>query len=139
MVDVTQSQTRASVLLVEDEPLISDLATEALQEQGFEVAAVPNAGEALRRLLSGAPVDILFTDVNLPGGMDGAALARRARELRPNLPVVYTSGRRAVIEHLDPVEGSMFVPKPYDPFRIGRLLDYLVAAHTLPSGSPAQA
>jgi CheY-like chemotaxis protein len=139
MVDVTQSQTRASVLLVEDEPLISDLATEALQEQGFEVAAVPNAGEALRRLLSGAPVDILFTDVNLPGGMDGAALARRARELRPNLPVVYTSGRRAVIEHLDPVEGSMFVPKPYDPFRIGRLLDYLVAAHTLPGGSPVQA
>jgi CheY-like chemotaxis protein len=139
MVDVTQSRTRASVLLVEDEPLISDLATEALQEQGFEVAAVSNAGEALRRLLSDAPVDILFTDVNLPGGMDGAALARRARELRPNLPVIYTSGRRAVIEHLDPVEGSMFVPKPYDPFRIGRLLDYLVAAHTLPGGSPVQA
>jgi hypothetical protein len=59
--------------------------------------------------------------------------------LRPNLPVIYTSGRRAVIEHLDPVEGSMFVPKPYDPFRIGRLLDYLVAAHAPPGGSPVQA
>jgi CheY-like chemotaxis protein len=139
MVDVIQSEKRASVLLVEDEPMISDLAIEALQDQGFEVAAVSNAGDALRRLISGAPVDVLFTDINLPGGMDGGTLARRARELRPNLPVIYTSGRRAVIEQLDPVEGSMFVPKPYDLFRIGRLLDYLVAAHTLPGGSPVQA
>ena len=136
---MVESEKRASVLLVEDEPMISDLATEALQEQGFEVAAVSNAGEALRRLISGAQIDILFTDVNLPGGMDGGTLARRARELRPNLPVIYTSGRRAVIEQLDPVEGSMFVPKPYDLFRVGRLLDYLVAAHTLPGGSPVQA
>jgi hypothetical protein len=44
-----------------------------------------------------------------------------------------------VIEQLDPVAGSMFVPKPYDLFRVGRLLDYLVAAHTLPGGSPVQA
>jgi CheY-like chemotaxis protein len=139
MVDVIQSEKRASVLLVEDEPMISDLAIEALQDQGFEVAAVSNAGDALRRLISGAPVDVLFTDINLPGGMDGGTLARRARELRPNLPVIYTSGRRAVIEQLDPVEGSMFVPKPYDLFRIGRLLDYLVAAHTLPGGSSVQA
>jgi len=132
MVDVTRSEKRASVLLVEDEPMISELATEALEEQGFEVAAVANAGEALRRLISGAPIDILFTDVNLPGGMDGATLARRARELRPNLPVIYTSGRRAVIEHLDPVEGSMFVPKPYDPLRIGRLIFQLVSSMTCP-------
>jgi CheY-like chemotaxis protein len=132
MVDVIQSEKRASVLLVEDEPMISDLATEALQEQGFEVAAVSNAGEALRRLISGAPIDILFTDVNLPGGMDGGTLARRARELRPNLPVIYTSGRRAVIEQLDPVEGSMFVPKPYDPFRVARLIFLTVNSKTWP-------
>jgi hypothetical protein len=48
------------------------------------------------------------------------------------MPEIYTSGRRAVIEHLNPVEGSMFVPKPYDPFSIGRLLDYLLAASKLP-------
>jgi CheY-like chemotaxis protein len=120
-------ETRARVLLVEDEPLISELVCEAFEEQGFEVQAVHNAGDALQRLASGPPVDVLFTDVNLPGGMDGAALARRARELRPDLPVLYTSGRRAVIEQMNPVEGSMFVPKPYDPFSIGRLLDYLVA------------
>ena len=44
----------------------------------------------------------------------------------PDLPVLYTSGRRSQFGRLQPVEGSMFVPKPYDPFKIGRLLDYLV-------------
>jgi hypothetical protein len=60
--------------------------------------------------------------------MDGAALAQRARELRPDLPVRYTSGRRSTIEDLNPVEGSMFVAKPYNPFDIGSLIEYLVAA-----------
>jgi CheY-like chemotaxis protein len=134
MVDASAFEKPTSVLLVEDEPEICGNAAEALAEQGFEVEAVTNAGAALQRLTSGLPVDILVTDINLPGIMDGGALARRARELRPNLPVIYTSGRGTAIEQLDPVEGSMFVPKPYDLFRIGRLLDYLVAAHTLPGG-----
>ncbi len=121
-------EKRASVLLVEDEPMISDIAAEALLEQGFEVSTVSNAADALRRLMSGSTIDVLFTDVNLPGGMAGAALAARARELRPDLPVVYTSGRQSRIEHLNPVEGSMFVPKPYDPFNIGQLLDYIISA-----------
>ena len=123
------SGKRASILLVEDEPLISEIATEALEEQGFEVEAVETAGDALRRLMTGAPVDILFTDLNLPGGMDGGTLAEKARELCPNLPVIYTSGRRANMDELNPVEGSMFVPKPYDPFSIGQLLEYLVSAY----------
>ena len=125
-------EKRASVLLVEDEPQISELAAEALAEQGFEVESVDNAGDALRRLNSGSPIDILFTDVNLKGAMDGGALARRARELRPGLPVMYTSGRAASIQQLQPVEGSMFVPKPYDPFNVGPLLDYLVSMSRMP-------
>jgi CheY-like chemotaxis protein len=122
-----------SVLLVEDEPLICDVATEALEEQGFEVQAVATASEALNCLNAGMRVDLLFTDVNLPGDMDGAALARRARALRPDLPVMYTSGRRSCINQLDPVEGSMFVAKPYNPFDLGRLVDYLVSAKQIPA------
>ena len=78
-------ERRPSVLVVEDEPMISDVAVEVLAEQGFEVRAVDNARDALRCLEAGPPIDVLFTDVNLPGAMDGAALARRARELRPDL------------------------------------------------------
>ena len=77
---------------MEDEFLICDMMAEALAEHGFEVHAVANAEDALRHLTCGAPCDVLFTDINLPGGIDGATLARLARELRPNLPVVYASG-----------------------------------------------
>jgi DNA-binding response OmpR family regulator len=131
MFETLPVEKRASVLLVEDEPMICDIATEALEEQGFDVQAVSNAGDALRCLMTGSPIDVLFTDVNLPGGMDGVALALRARELRPDLPIVYTSGRRSTIEHMEPVEGSMFLPKPYDLFHIGPLLDYIIAARKI--------
>jgi CheY-like chemotaxis protein len=131
------AEKRAIVLLVEDEPMICDVAAEALVEQGFEVQVALTASDALQRLCSDFPIDVLFTDVNLAGGMDGATLARRARELRPDLPIMYTSGRRSRIEQLDPVEGSMFVPKPYDPYGVGRLLEYLMAAKKIPA--PGQA
>src|SRR5262245_10173164 len=130
-VEKPRIERRGRVLLVEDEPQICDLATEALAEHGFEVEVVSNAADALRRLIAGIPIDILFTDVCLPGDMNGGALSRRARELRPGLPVLYTSGRRSTIHELNPVEGSMFVPKPYDLMSIGRLLDYLVSARRI--------
>jgi CheY-like chemotaxis protein len=135
MADVIQSEKRASVLLVEDEPMVSEIAAEALQEQGFEVEAVSTASEALLRLRMGSPVDILFTDVHLPGGMDGATLARRARELRPDLPVIYTSGRQSLIGQVDPVDGAMFIAKPYDPYNVGRMLEYLVVAKRTRAGA----
>jgi CheY-like chemotaxis protein len=125
------TEKRASVLLVEDEPDISLIAAEALAEQGFDVHTVATASEALHCLSEGEPIDILFTDINLPGDMDGAALAQAARALRPGLPVMYTSGRRHAIEHLNPIECSMFVAKPYNPFDVGRLLDYLMAAQEI--------
>ena len=109
------------VLLVEDEYLISEWVAELLAEQGFAVRTATNGLDALKCLAS-VPVDILFTDINLAGGMDGTVLARRARELLPDLPVVYASGR---VNTLDPqvrVPGSTFVPKPYVPSLIGRVL-----------------
>ena len=101
-----------AVLLVEDEPLLGELLTEALTDQGFDVHAAPDAGDALRHLLSGADVDILFTDIDLGAGMDGATLAQLAHEMRPRLPIVYTSGRRSA-DQFTAVPGAAFLPKPY--------------------------
>jgi CheY-like chemotaxis protein len=109
------------ILLVEDEFLIAEWMAESLSEQGFAVKTVSNAGDALRHLAS-APVDVLFTDINLPGGMDGAALARRARELLPHLPVIYASARVPMLDPEARVPGAFMVPKPYEPERVGRLL-----------------
>ena len=115
------------VLLVEDEFLISELVAESLAEQGFSVRTVSNGTDALRHLAS-APVDVLFTDINLAGGMDGTALARRAREILPDLPVVYASGRVNVLDLATSVPRSVFVTKPYDPDVVGRLLASTVKA-----------
>jgi CheY-like chemotaxis protein len=104
------------VLLVEDEVLISMMIEDAMIARGFEVYTATNAGDALQVLTEGPQVDVLFTDINIEGDMDGTALARRARELHPDLAVLYASGTLKSI--VDPVPGSTFVPKPYAPSQV---------------------
>ena len=117
------------VLFVEDEFLISEWVSQSLSEQGFDVWTVTNAADALAHLAA-LPVDVLFTDINLPGGMDGAALARRAREMQPQLPVVYASARATLLKQDARVPGSIVVPKPYEPALVGRLLAAATKAAT---------
>src|SRR5215213_3971125 len=93
------------VLLVEDEFLLADMVAEVLAEHGFEVFTAASAGDALRHLTCGSACDILLTDIKLAGSIDGTALARLARALRPDLPVVYASGSCRTIEELDAVAG----------------------------------
>jgi CheY-like chemotaxis protein len=118
---------RVSVLLVEDEVLISHLVSEWLSERGFAVHEATTAAEALRYIDGGGAVDVMFTDVNLPGGMNGAELAQRARERRPELPIVYASGRYASADLGGLVPRSIFMPKPYDPEDLCTLLARLTA------------
>jgi len=121
-----------AVLLVEDEPLLGELMTEALIDQGYEVHTAPDARGALRHLLSGADVDILFTDIDLGGGMDGASLGQLAREMRPTLPIVYTSGRCAP-DQIAAVPGSAFLSKPYSLDTVRKTLAQLVGANAVPA------
>jgi DNA-binding NtrC family response regulator len=113
------------VLLVEDEFLITDLMTEVLGDRGFAVHAVAAAEDALRYIDEGATVDVLFTDINLPGGMDGSLLAEEVRQRRPELPIVYCSGRYPVSALMPLVPRSVFVQKPYDPADLCTLLERL--------------
>ncbi|MGI8526446.1 MAG: response regulator [Pseudolabrys sp.] len=113
------------ILLVEDEALISGLVSEALTEQGFSVHAVETADDALRYLESGAAVDVLFTDINLPGDIDGAELAVQARNLLPDLPIVYASGRFTAADLQPLVARSIFLSKPYDPADVCTLISRL--------------
>jgi CheY-like chemotaxis protein len=115
------------ILVVEDEALICVETAETLEHQGFVVHVALSGEDALRRLRGGLPIDILFTDINLAGPMTGETLAELARELLPDLTVVYTSGTVVAPSHC--VAGSRFVPKPYNPERIGRMLAEMGAAH----------
>lgn len=117
-----------SVLLVEDEILISHVVAEELSKHGFAVHEVTTADDALRYINSGAAVDVLFTDINLSGGIDGTELAVRVRAMRPDLPIVYASGRYATSGPGRMVSRSVFVPKPYQPSDVCTLLARLTEA-----------
>jgi len=123
--------TPISVLVVEDEVLISNLVADVLSASGFLVHEVTTADEALRYIDSDADIDVLFTDINLPGSMNGAELAERARALRPEMPIVYASGRYKLSEVSPLVSRSLFMAKPYDPNDVCALLTRLTSA-----GSP---
>ena len=113
-----------SVLVVEDEVLISNLVADVLSASGFVVHEVTTADEALRYIDFGADIDVLFTDINLPGDMDGAELAARARELRPEMPIVYASGRFKLSD-IPPGFAPAVMAKPYDPADVCALLTRL--------------
>lgn len=117
-----------AVLLVEDEALISRLVADALTEHGFSVHEAASGNEALNYIDSGGAVDVMFTDINLPGGIDGTELAFRVREMRPDMPIVYASGRYGASGFGRMVSRSIFVPKPYDPDVICSLLARLTEA-----------
>ena len=110
------------VLLVEDEPLVNMMMQETLEDAGFEVCAVQNADEAVFHLVGDNLLDVMFTDIHMPG-MNGAELARLARVLRPDLRIVYTSG--GVLAAEEKVPGSAFVRKPYEPDKVCALLSRL--------------
>ena len=120
-----------SVLVVEDEVFISNLVADVLSASGFLVHEVTTADEALKYIDSGAAIDVLFTDINLPGGMNGAELATRAREIRPEMPIVYASGRYKLSEIAPLVPRSLFMAKPYDPNDVCTILTRLTGAGSL--------
>ena len=121
------STRRTNVLMVEDEVLISELMTDVLSEKGFEVHAVSDGESALRYLDSDPGVDVLFTDINLYGRMDGSMLAKHARARRPDMPIVYCSGRYSPSALSPLVPRSIFLKKPYDPDDLCLLLTRLTS------------
>jgi len=111
-----------SVLIVEDEFLIRSLVADCLSESGFAVLEAESGDEALDYLQSGAEVDVLFTDIDLPGSIDGAKLAERARQIYPELPVVYASAGARADDIRPLLPRARFMPKPYDPAQVCTLL-----------------
>jgi CheY-like chemotaxis protein len=84
-----------TVLLVEDEPTVRELAESIVEDSGYRTLSAATAREAIALLEQDQPIDLLFTDINLPDGpdaKDGLELAQQAVELRPCLRVIYTTG-----------------------------------------------
>ena len=112
-VEAPRAGASETVLLVEDEPGVRAVAAERLRELGYAVLEAEDGPAALRLLRTSVHVDLLVTDVGLPGGMNGRQVAEAARERRPGLPVLFITGYAggALKEHLAP--GMAVIGKPF--------------------------
>ena len=133
-----------TVLVVEDDDEVRDTAVALLSELGYRVLKSRDAASALSVIESGIPIDLLFTDVVMPGPLRSPELARRAKERLPQLAVLFTSGytENAIVHHgrLDP--GVELLSKPYTREALARKVRYVLGkddeAGTMPlPGHPA--
>ena len=104
-----------SILLVEDDPDVRRLSVDTLTDNGYRVIEAANGHAALEILKDGAEIDLLFTDLVLPGGVDGVDLAKQARGMSPKIKVLYTTGYgyNAAKRNNGFEDGSEVLAKPY--------------------------
>jgi CheY-like chemotaxis protein len=115
------------ILVVEDDPDVRKIPVRILRDQGYEVVEAGTGAEAIDHLRTGQPFDLLFTDVVLPGDMNGVEIAEAAKRLQPDIKVLYTTGSAndTVVHHGQPNPDATLVKKPY---RRAELLEKVRAA-----------
>ncbi len=123
-----------SVLIVEDEALVRFLIVDEFEEAGFRVSESRTGQEAIEVLETQQKFDVLFTDIRMPGPVDGWELGRQARKLHPEITVIYATGYS--VDDNQPVAGSFTIQKPY---RFTEILQILEGSgDSLTSDAPAK-
>lgn len=115
-----------TVLIVEDEPLIRMDSGDQLGDRGFQILEAANAAEAIVVLERHPQIRVLFTDIDMPGTMDGLGLVAAVTERWPSIKIIVTSGYRSV----DPDElpmGSRFLSKPYTSAAVADAMSSLIS------------
>ena len=116
---------RPVVLVVEDEPMVRAVAVTAVATAGFDVVEAANADEAIAILQQRSDIHLIFTDIHMPGSMDGLKLAHFVKDRWPPVKIVATSGQARISElHLPP--GGRFLPKPYSASQLAHTMRELI-------------
>ena len=111
-----ENRRRHTVLVIDDEPAVRELLSDYLNQAGFNALAVESGDEAARMLARGIVViDFVFSDVRMPGILNGHALAEWVFANRPDLPVLLASGDLDTVDSLEESWGASIIAKPYDP------------------------
>ncbi len=112
------------MLIVEDEPLLLMNAIDMIEDAGFQTLMAGNADEAIKLLETRTDISVIFTDIDMPGSMNGLRLAHAVRGRWPPIKIIATSGHFHVRDG-DLPEGGRFLPKPYSSGQIIRLINQL--------------
>ena len=123
---MADAPSRQMVLIVEDEALVRMTEVGMIEEAGFEVLEATNADEAIVLLEARHDITVVFTDIEMPGSMDGLRLAQAVRGRWPPIKIIATSGRY-VVRDGDLPSGGLFLPKPYSAAQISGFLRDLTA------------
>ena len=123
----------ATVLVVEDDVFQRMSVAEELRKRGYKVIEAANADEALSILQSETKVHVVFTDIGMPGSLDGSDLARIICAAFPGVQVILTSGHFAIMELDDKISG--FFPKPYDVQKLVAHIKSYLDLRSIPSPS----
>jgi CheY-like chemotaxis protein len=99
-----------TVLVVEDETLVRELVVEELEEAGYSVVVAINADQAIAILEARQDIHLVFTDIDMPGSMDGLKLAAAVRDRWPPVHIIITTGK---VRPLEIPADALFIPKPY--------------------------
>jgi len=111
---MTKSDHQPKVLVVEDEALLLFSIADDLRDAGFDVLEATNADQAIRLLDDNPEVRLMFTDIDMPGTMDGLRLSAVVRDRWPPVRIIITSGKQPPSPGKIPEDG-IFLPKPYTP------------------------
>jgi PAS domain S-box-containing protein len=112
-----------TILCVEDDAIVRDFVTLQLQALGYKTISSTNAMEALTAVRSGVQVDLVFTDIIMPGSMDGWKLAELIKQMRPGMKVLYTTGYSDVSsERIGSAAGVLLLEKPYRLSRLAQMI-----------------
>ena len=114
------------VLIVEDESLVRMAAADKIEEAGFEVIEAANAAEAIIVLEARRDITVVFTDIDMPGSMNGLKLAEAVKGRWPPIKIIATSGHHVIRDGELP-QGGRFLPKPYTLRQVAKLLKEVIA------------
>jgi signal transduction histidine kinase/CheY-like chemotaxis protein len=117
-------EPKGHVLVVEDDEAVASLVTEMIRELNYRVTHVPSASAALEALREG-PIDIVFSDVMMPGDMDGLQLSREVKARHPGVPVLLTSGYAEMIRRTTSLAGVRILAKPFELHELAAALEHL--------------
>jgi CheY-like chemotaxis protein len=120
------AQAQVTVLVVEDEAFLLFAIADELREVGYLVLEASNADQAIGLLETRQDISILFTDIDMPGSMDGLRLSIAVRDRWPPVKIIITSGKRQPARETMP-SGGVFLPKPYAPETVAATIQHLLS------------